>query len=145
MSFWNEIAALAVKFVVAAIGIIFSAIVLPWIKTTAIPWLNEKHLYGVVKRFVMAAEKEFSGAEGAGAEKKIYVISHLEKAGIHVNETVKALIEAAVEELDLVFDNIWANNIGLGDLLGDDEDEVDDEDVIGDEYDDEGASEEEGA
>ena len=105
MTLWNELAALAVKLVVAIIGVIFSAIVLPWVKSTVIPWLTEKHLYGVIEKFVRAAEKEFCNVEGAGADKKAYVISHLEKAGIRVNETVKALIEAAVEELELLKDS----------------------------------------
>ena len=129
MTLWNEVAALAVKLVVAVIGLIFSAIVLPWLKKTVIPWLNEKHLYGVIMKFVRAAEKEFSDVEAAGADKKAYVIRHLEMAGIHVNDTVKALIEAAVEELDLLRESFVTEEI----TVEPEYDEYDEEDLDDDE------------
>jgi hypothetical protein len=97
------------------IEIIAAAIVIPALKNTVIPWLKEKRLYTQVKRFVRAAEK--LGDTGAidKATKKAYVKSQLQKIGVTVTDSVDAMIEAAVEELDEVGAQI------LGVLGGDDD------------------------
>lgn len=67
-----------------------------------VPWLKEKGLYDTVKRMVQGAEK---WSENHEIDKKEWVIAKLKARGIEVNEYVEALIESAVEELDLA----WAN------------------------------------
>jgi hypothetical protein len=63
-----------------------------------VPWLKEKRVYDTVKKMVDAAEK---WAENNNINKKEWVIEKLEASGIDVNEYVEALIEAAVQELDI--------------------------------------------
>lgn len=69
-----------------------------------VPWLKEKGLYDTVKRMVHGAEK---WSENHEVDKKEWVIKKLEARGIEVNEYVEALIESAVEELDLA----WAKAV----------------------------------
>ncbi len=90
-----------VEIVVAIISAVFSIIVIPWLKNTALPWLKEKRLFTVVYSFVKAAEKLAQSGAIPKARKKEYVIKLLEKKGITVTDEVDALIEAAVEELDI--------------------------------------------
>jgi len=87
--------------VLAIAAAIFSALVIPWLKNSAIPWLKEKHLFSVVYSFVRAAEKLASSGAIEKIDKKAYVISLLEKKGITVTDEVNATIEAAVEQLDI--------------------------------------------
>lgn len=63
-----------------------------------VPWLKEKRLFAAVKKMVEAAEK---WAQTHEIDKNQYVIDRLEERGIEVNAYVKALIEAAVTELDI--------------------------------------------
>lgn len=63
-----------------------------------VPWLKEKKLYETVKKMVQAAEK---WNETHPMDKKAYVVSLLRARGIEVNAYVEALIESAVEELDI--------------------------------------------
>lgn len=88
------------EIVFAAIGVLFTTVVLPWIKNTAIPWLKEKHIYSLVQKFVKAAEKKAEAGTLAKPLKKDYVIGLLETKGITVTDEVDAFIEAAVKELD---------------------------------------------
>lgn len=88
------------EIVFAAIGAVFSAIVIPWIVKTVIPWLKEKHIYSLVQKFVAAAEKRAEAGTLAKPLKKDYVIGLLEARGITVTEEIDAFIEAAVKELD---------------------------------------------
>ena len=71
---------------------------------TGIPWLKDKRLYGIVTVLVKAAEKQ----REAGAlpiPKYDYVVQMLEAKGIKVTAEVKAMIEAAVKELDIAVDS----------------------------------------
>lgn len=89
-----------VKAVRIAIAIVFSTIIIPWVKKSAIPWLKEKQLYGIIQKFVRAAEK-LADAEIISKESKLdYVISLLVKRGIEVTPEVRAMIESAVGDLD---------------------------------------------
>lgn len=88
------------EIVFAVIGLVFSAVVIPWIVKTAIPWMKEKHIYSLVQKFVAAAEKRAEAGTLAKPLKKDYVIGLLEARGITVTEEIDAFIEAAVEELD---------------------------------------------
>ena len=75
-----------------------------WLIKTGIPWLKDKRLYGIVTVLVKAAEKQ----REAGAlpiPKYDYVVQMLEAKGIKVTAEVKAMIEAAVKELDIAVDS----------------------------------------
>ena len=79
---------------------IFSAIIIPWVKKSAIPWLKEKQLYGVIKKFVRAAEKLGDNGTIAKEAKLEYVTALLAKRGVKVGPEVRAMIESAVGDLD---------------------------------------------
>ncbi len=68
-----------------------------------IPWLKEKRLISVVRKAVEAAEKL---SEHQNFDKKEYVRRVLACAGIKLNETVEAMIEGCVLEIDLLISNI---------------------------------------
>lgn len=68
-----------------------------------VPWLKEKRLILIVRKAVEAAEKL---SEYQELDKKEYVRRVLACAGIKLNETVEALIEGCVLELDLLISNI---------------------------------------
>ena len=82
------------------IALVFSAIVLPWLVKTAIPWLKEKKMYEFIKKVVRAAEKLGESGTISKEAKLDYVIAVLQKNGIKVDATVRALIESAVGDLD---------------------------------------------
>ena len=88
------------EIVFAAIGLVFSGVVIPWFVKTVIPWLKEKRLYGIVEKFVKAAEKKAEAGSLAKPLKKDYVIGLLEERGITITNEIDAFIEAAVKELD---------------------------------------------
>lgn len=92
----------AIEIVFSLLGILVTAIIIPWIKNNAIPWLKEKQLYSTVDKFVKAAEKF---AENHDIDKKTYVLNLLEAKGIKATPVVEALIESAVKELDLIKEN----------------------------------------
>ncbi len=58
----NEVVTIVVnnllEIVFAVLGASFTALVIPWLKDTGLPWLKEKRLYSIVKKFVEAAEKQ---------------------------------------------------------------------------------------
>lgn len=86
----NEVITYAVKLVFAVAGVL--------ITYCLVPWLKEKRLYDICRQFVRAAEKL---AANVTLDKKQYVIDCLTNKGIKVTPAVDALIEAAVEELDI--------------------------------------------
>lgn len=98
--FYPVILDCAVKAVRLIIAIVFSAIVIPWVKKSAIPWLKEKHLYGIIQKFVRAAEKLGDAGTISKDAKLDYVIGLLGRRGIEVTADVRALIESAVGDLD---------------------------------------------
>ena len=57
----NEVVTIVVnnllEIVFAVLGASFTALVIPWLKDTGLPWLKEKRLYSIVKKFVEAAPK----------------------------------------------------------------------------------------
>lgn len=87
---WEIIIELVVKLVFALLGGIITIYV--------VPWLKEKNLYSTVTRMVQAAEK-FNKTNPI--DKKAWVIERLAEKGINVNPYVEALIESAVQELDV--------------------------------------------
>ena len=82
------------------IAIVFSTIIIPWVKKSAIPWLKEKQLYGIIQKFVRAAEKLGEAGTISKESKLDYVIGLLAKRGIDVTPEVRAMIESAVGDLD---------------------------------------------
>lgn len=89
----------------AVLGASFTALVIPWLKDTGLPWLKEKRLYSIVKKFVEAAEKQAEAGTIDKATKKRFVVELLEANGITVTPEIDAFIEAAVKELDLAEKN----------------------------------------
>lgn len=83
-----------IEAIVKIVFVILGAVVTLYV----VPWLKEKRVYDTVKKMVDAAEK---WAENNNINKKEWVIEKLEASGIDVNEYVEALIEAAVQELDI--------------------------------------------
>lgn len=88
--------------VIAVISITVSYYLIPAIRNQMIPWLKEKHLYDIVYRVVLAAEKLGETNQIKKTEKKQYVISILSRKGIKVTPEIEQLIETACKELDLI-------------------------------------------
>lgn len=76
------------------------AIVVIIVAHFAVPWLKEKRLYGIVEKFVRAAEKLEEG-DYLSEPKICYVTSRLKQLGYEIDDTIRAYIEAAVKELDI--------------------------------------------
>lgn len=96
----------AMRLVALIVTALVSYYIVPFLKSTVIPWLKEKHLYSIIVKFVQAAEK--MGETGAipKEEKKKFVISMLHEKGIVVTPEIDALIESAVTELDNMVQDI---------------------------------------
>ena len=98
-----------IEIVIAGIFIVLTTFVTPWfkkvvspfIKHTAIPWLEEKRLYNIVRKFVEAAEKR---AENEKFDKKEWVVSLLKDKGIELTPEIEAYIESACKEIDMIVD-----------------------------------------
>ena len=87
-----------IEAVFALVGVVITAIVIPFIKskTTA---AQQETINAWVKIAVAAAEQVYTGS-GRGVEKKAHVISFLNSKGITFDaESVDAMIESAVYEL----------------------------------------------
>lgn len=98
-----NIISIVIDAIFAIIGLFFTGVVIPWVVKIGIPWLKDKRLYGVVSTLVKAAEKQAqSGA--LTIPKYDYVVRMLEAKGIKVTPQVKAVIEAAVKDLDIAVD-----------------------------------------
>lgn len=114
----NVLANNLMELVIAAAGAAFTALVIPWLKGTGLPWLKEKRLYAIVKKFVEAAEKQAEAGTIAKETKKLFVIKLLEAKGITVTPEVDAFIEAAVKELDIAENEVL---VQIGDLFTEEE------------------------
>ena len=105
----NEVVTIVVnnllEIVFAVLGASFTALVIPWLKDTGLPWLKEKRLYSIVKKFVEAAEKQAEASTIDKATKKRFVVELLEANGFTVTPEINAFIEAAGKELDLAEKN----------------------------------------
>ena len=104
-------------------GLVFTGVFIPWLIKSGIPWLKEKHLYTIVSTFVKAAEK-MADAGSLTIPKLEYVEQMLEAKGITVTPEVRAMIEAAVQELDIAIDGAIG---ALGDIFIEDETEIEDD------------------
>lgn len=99
-----DIINIVIEAIFAILSLFFTGVAVPWLIKTGIPWLKDKRLYGIVTVLVKAAEKQ----REAGAlpiPKYDYVVQMLEAKGIKVTAEVKAMIEAAVKELDIAVDS----------------------------------------
>jgi len=87
-----------VQAVLTLIGVIITAVIVPWIKSKT----NEQQQEEIkqwVKIAVAAAEQIFVG-QGRGEEKKQWVLEFLSKYNLKVDlDAIDAMIEAAVWEL----------------------------------------------
>jgi len=101
----NELASILIKIAGAGIVLMVSTIIAPWFKKDLIPWLKEKRLYEIVRSFVLAAEKMAESGAIEKEKKKRFVIDCLTGKGIDVTDEILALIECAVEELDLAIES----------------------------------------
>ena len=117
-TFYGEIANGILKIVGVIIGIVFTTVIVPWLKSVFIPWTKEKKIYSLVQRFVHAAEKIGETMDMSGKEKKQYVISLLEANGYVLNPEIDAFIESAVKEMDMLMDGY------MGEILNAFEDET---------------------
>lgn len=90
------------EIIITIISIVVARYVIPCIKSDLIPWLQDKHLYNVVKNFVQAAEKLAESGAIEKSKKKEKVVELLENKGIIVDETIDAFIESCVKELDII-------------------------------------------
>ena len=88
--------------VIATISIIVSVYLIPLIKNDLKPWLEEKRIFNLVKKFVEAAEKLAESGAIEKVDKKSKVIELLESKGITVDAEVDAFIESAVKQLDII-------------------------------------------
>ena len=88
--------------VLGIISIVISYYLIPAIKNQLVPWLKEKHLYDIVYKAVLAAEKLGETSQIRKADKKQYVLALLQKRNISITPEVEQFIETACEELDLI-------------------------------------------
>lgn len=93
--------------IISIISLIVARYAIPYIRSDLIPWLKEKRVYSIVKSFVQAVEKLAESGAIAKVDKNAKVVELLEANGIIVDETVKAFIESAVKELDLVTSAVY--------------------------------------
>lgn len=93
MNVLKETAPLAVKILVFAVFLMCARYI--------VPWLKNQGLYDTVKKFVWAAEKLAAAGKLPKEDKKDYVCRMLNAAGVKVTPVVEAMIEAAVEALDI--------------------------------------------
>ena len=118
--------------VITAIAAVCVPLLATWVTSRVIPWIKarttaeqRKNLMALVRTVVRAAEQVFKGAtgEGAGAEKKGFVIAHLRAEGVTASdEALSNMIEAAVLELHVKRE--WALEYGGGPDVGDLEEEA---------------------
>lgn len=106
----NLIISNILEIIFAIISLIVSCYVVPYIKSSLIPWLKEKRLYNIVKNFVQAVEKMSESGAIDKKTKKEKVIELLKGKGITVDATVDAFIESCVKELDKVTSTILDDN-----------------------------------
>ena len=89
-----EIIPLVMKLVFYAIGLLLTYYILPWAK--------QQIWYSVIKKFVQAAEKQAEAGNIEKPGKKNYVLSLMKMFHIPINDITLALMESAVQELDIL-------------------------------------------
>lgn len=102
----------ALRLVLLGVTILFTRVILPFVKNTLLPYLEQKSTFNTIRVLVRAAEKKGETGAIPKENKKIWVMSWLETLGITVTEKEKDMIEAAVEELDNMGQAIFDTIIG---------------------------------
>ena len=105
---WSEVASAALKLVLALATALISAVLVPYLKTVVVPWLQEKRVYNLCVKFVRAAEKMAETSQISKEDKKEFVIRMLKSRGVQVTPDVDAFIESAVGSLDDFFTTQYA-------------------------------------
>lgn len=118
-----EITGVVVDAIITICGLVFTGVCIPWVVKTGIPWLKEKHLYNIITTLVKAAEK-MANAGSLTTTKLDYVVQMLEKKGITLTPEVRAMIEAAVQDLDIAIDGAIGQ---LGDIFIEEEAIIEDD------------------
>lgn len=88
--------------IIAILSIVVSYFIIPAIKNVLIPFLKEKRILNIIKKFVEGVEKMAESGAIEKSNKKDKVIELLESKGITVSPEIDVLIEACVKELDIV-------------------------------------------
>jgi len=100
-----DMISLLIKLMCGCAVLFVTYVVAPWLRDNVIPWLKDKQLYSIIFSFVKAAEKSAESGIIDKEAKKQFVIDLLTSRGITVNSDVDALIESAVKDLDLAYEN----------------------------------------
>lgn len=95
------------EIIMSVISLTVAYYVIPYIKSDLIPWLKEKHIYGIVRSFVQAVEKMAESGAIEKIDKKTKVIELLKSKGIVVNGIIDAFIESCVKELDIISSTVY--------------------------------------
>ena len=90
------------EIIAAVISCIVAYYIIPAIKTDLIPWLKDKRIYNMAKKFVQGVEKLYESGVIEKVDKKSEVIRLLEEQGIIVDDKLSMFIESAVKEVDLI-------------------------------------------
>lgn len=101
-----DLAAACLKALLFVVLCVAAKILIPFLKNTAIPFLEEKHLMGIVRILTRSAEKQGETGAIEKSQKRAYVLKWLKEKNIPVTPFVEDMIEAAVEELDKMGDTI---------------------------------------
>lgn len=121
---YAQIALAVFRMVLTVLLVVVTGLLIPWLRKECIPWLKERRLYGLISKFVQAAEKVYEYSENAGLDKKKYVIDALRDKGYEITDEIEAYIESAVQELDLF---TTAAISGIADVFVDEDEWPEDE------------------
>lgn len=121
---YAQIALAVFRMVLTVLLVVVTGLLIPWLRKECIPWLKERRLYGLISKFVQAAEKVYEYSENAGLDKKRYVIDALRDKGYEITDEIEAYIESAVQELDLF---TTAAISGIADVFVDEDEWPEDE------------------
>lgn len=97
--FIPEIIGVVIDAIITICGLVFTGVCIPWVVQTGIPWLKERRVYAIVATFVKAAEK-MASTGSLNVPKLDYVEQLLAGKNIKITPEVRAMIEAAVQDLD---------------------------------------------
>ena len=98
----NVIVTNCFEIVASVISIIVATVIIPWLRSTLVPFLVEKRLYNIVAVGVQAAEKLASSHQIDKKDKKAYVVRYLTEKGIAVTPEIETVIESVCHELDMI-------------------------------------------
>lgn len=107
-----DVISAGVKLVLTAISAVITIVVIPFLKKTVIPWLEEKHLRSLIAGLVQGAEQKGDAGQIAKRTKKDYVLGLLRARGIEITEEIDNMVEAAVLGLDDSFAKVVKALIG---------------------------------